>query len=432
MEGKLSLQGFFLLVCLLIFSVSTVFAQPCTDHADCDDGDYCNGVETCDIGGTDQCIPGPLCDPPESCSEVDSIIWDYLVCIIDPPITYQLDFNDDEEWDTEWCLEIGETVDVAIWIDDYNLPEALWGSSWFFMNYDNTYLQLNVGNSYIYDFAHGGPWATGFSGFIDMGDGIAFQLYTGSPYGNIPVPGESKVKLAVIQLERIAPGDAQIGTEDGIVINYAARGFIPTDADATIYYCDDDNVCTADSCNSGTGDCIHDPTPHNGDSCDDGDLCTVNDVCGDGTCGGTAKDCSSLDDQCNLGVCDPGTGDCIQDPTPYNGDPCDDEDLCTVNDICSNGACGGTAKNCSSLNDQCNVGICDAGTGNCIQDSTPLNGNSCDDGKVITLNDTCSDGVCTGDTGAASIPTTSEWGMIIFMTIIMGLGVVTLFRRRLG
>jgi F0F1-type ATP synthase assembly protein I len=50
---------------------------------------------------------------------------------------------------------------------------------------------------------------------------------------------------------------------------------------------------------------------------------------------------------------------------------------------------------------------------------------------VSTLNDTCSDGVCTGQIGAASIPTTSEWGMIIFMTIIMGLGVVTLFRRRM-
>ena len=29
-----------------------------------------------------------------------------------------------------------------------------------------------------------------------------------------------------------------------------------------------------------------------------------------------------------------------------------------------------------------------------------------------------------------SIPTLSEWGMIIFMTIIMGIGIVTLFRRR--
>jgi len=40
------------------------------------------------------------------------------------------------------------------------------------------------------------------------------------------------------------------------------------------------------------------------------------------------------------------------------------------------------------------------------------------------IGDTC-------DTGKTAIPTLSEWGMIIFMTIIMGLGVITLLRRRM-
>ena len=35
------------------------------------------------------------------------------------------------------------------------------------------------------------------------------------------------------------------------------------------------------------------------------------------------------------------------------------------------------------------------------------------------------------DGGAAAIPTLSEWGLIIFMTIILGRGVVTLVRRRM-
>ena len=35
------------------------------------------------------------------------------------------------------------------------------------------------------------------------------------------------------------------------------------------------------------------------------------------------------------------------------------------------------------------------------------------------------------DTGSEAIPTLSEWGMIIFMTIILGIGVVTLVRRRM-
>jgi hypothetical protein len=77
------------------------------------------------------------------------------------------------------------------------------------------------------------------------------------------------------------------------------------------------------------------------------------------------------------------------------------------------------------------MGACDPGTGNCFQDPAPKDGHPCDDGDSITVNDTCSDGVCSGELVAASqIPTLSEWGMIIFMTIILGIGVVTLLRKR--
>jgi hypothetical protein len=40
-------------------------------------------------------------------------------------------------------------------------------------------------------------------------------------------------------------------------------------------------------------------------------------------------------------------------------------------------------------------------------------------------------GVCGGEIPPSAIPTLSEWGMIIFMTIILGVGVVTLLRRRM-
>jgi hypothetical protein len=39
-------------------------------------------------------------------------------------------------------------------------------------------------------------------------------------------------------------------------------------------------------------------------------------------------------------------------------------------------------------------------------------------------------GIASSNGGAAPIPTLSEWGMIIFLTIILGIGVVTLLRRR--
>jgi hypothetical protein len=76
------------------------------------------------------------------------------------------------------------------------------------------------------------------------------------------------------------------------------------------------------------------------------------------------------------------------------------------------------------------MGVCDSGTGNCVQDPTFYDGESCDDGNPSTVNDTCSNGVCRGNPVGAAIPTLSEWGMMIFMTIILALGVIAILRRR--
>jgi F0F1-type ATP synthase assembly protein I len=35
------------------------------------------------------------------------------------------------------------------------------------------------------------------------------------------------------------------------------------------------------------------------------------------------------------------------------------------------------------------------------------------------------------DTGETAIPTLSEWGMIIFMMIMLGIGIATILRRRM-
>ena len=54
--------------------------QTCTQDSDCDDLDFCNGVETCDVGGTDLCVTGtpPDCDDgvdctDDSCDEVNDV-----------------------------------------------------------------------------------------------------------------------------------------------------------------------------------------------------------------------------------------------------------------------------------------------------------------------------------------------------------------------
>jgi len=49
--------------------------------------------------------------------------------------------------------------------------------------------------------------------------------------------------------------------------------------------CDDDNICTIDTCSPDLG-CIFNPGPENNSPCDDGDACTDADTCQDGICVG--------------------------------------------------------------------------------------------------------------------------------------------------
>lgn len=101
--------------------------------------------------------------------------------------------------------------------------------------------------------------------------------------------------------------------------------------------CNDYNVCTEDYCFN--GNCINDPGACEGNPCNDGDPCTVADVCVNGVCVGTAIDCNDYN-VCTEDSCF--EGDCVNDPDPCNGQPCDDGDPNTINDICVNGTCVGT------------------------------------------------------------------------------------------
>ncbi len=60
--------------------------------------------------------------------------------------------------------------------------------------------------------------------------------------------------------------------------------------------CDDQNVCTTDSCFAGT--CQHD---NNTASCDDGNVCTGGDTCTAGACAGLPIDCTNV---CGNAICD--------------------------------------------------------------------------------------------------------------------------------
>jgi len=92
--------------------------------------------------------------------------------------------------------------------------------------------------------------------------------------------------------------------------------------------------------------------------CDDGDLCTIDDRCQSGVCvPGENKVCAVLD-QCHVsGDCDPATGFC-SDPPAADDTPCDDGIDCTLDDVCTGGVCAGAPLSaddatCDGVDDDC-------------------------------------------------------------------------------
>lgn len=91
--------------------------------------------------------------------------------------------------------------------------------------------------------------------------------------------------------------------------------------------CDDKNPCTNDTCSPTTG-CVATP---NTAACDDGNKCTANDVCGNGSCSGSAVTCNDAN-PCTTDACAPATGACVSTVVIMaNGKPCG------VGEVCGNG-----------------------------------------------------------------------------------------------
>lgn len=149
--------------------------------------------------------------------------------------------------------------------------------------------------------------------------------------------------------------------------------------------CRDDNPCTRDDCDLGTGACTF--VPLDGAVCDDGDDCTEADVCDGTVCRGAPRDCDD-ENPCTDDACIPGDG-CVSAPAE-DGPACDDGDPCT-DDACDGlGKCVGTPVACDDGN-PCTDDACDPETGACVR--VP-NSRSCDDGESCTDGDICVAGAC--------------------------------------
>jgi len=114
--------------------------------------------------------------------------------------------------------------------------------------------------------------------------------------------------------------------------------------------CDDNNVCTADSCNASTGNCVNATLPGcsctvatQATDCDDENACT-NDTCvvvsgTSGTCKNALITCDD-DNACTFNECDPASG-CVF-PAVTNDTPCtiaNDPTAACDETICIDGVC---------------------------------------------------------------------------------------------
>ena len=176
--------------------------------------------------------------------------------------------------------------------------------------------------------------------------------------------------------------------------------------------CDDDNVCTDDTCNPQAPDlaaaCQHTP---NQDPCDDGVFCNGADVCAGGTCnhdgdpcaGGAEchRECNEATDSCLDAAGTPCTDDgnlCTDDTCDGDGScvhlsnnaPCPDGVFCNGADVCAGGVCIHAGDPCAS-GSACDR-TCNEAAGNCL---SPTGTTCLDDGNVCT-DDTCDgQGNCT-------------------------------------
>ncbi len=126
---------------------------------------------------------------------------------------------------------------------------------------------------------------------------------------------------------------ATCNTEAGLCEAAPIPGCVPCD---TVAQCPVPPACFEAACSAGM--CVQ-AASEEGTLCDDLDGCTTVDTCVEGVCHGSEPvQCAPLSECHVAGVCDPSSGQCTN-PQAQAGTPCEDGDLCTLQDSCQAGLC---------------------------------------------------------------------------------------------
>jgi len=412
----------------------------CVGDAECDDGVFCNGAETCNAG---TCEAGtvPDCDDSIDCT-ADSCDEDGAICANVPDDTMcasgetcsmaigcLASCSDDTECDDGRFCNGAETCDAAGDCVAGTVPDCSDGVACTTDLCDDT---VSMCRSFPDDTACPGTETCSATGCIpecaadaDCDDGtfcngaeacVSGSCTTGTvPDCNDSVACTSDVCDNASASCRNFPDDAACGAgETCSAVSGCLAGGCVTDADCDDgVFCNGGETCSAGSCSAGTPVACDDSIACTTDTCDAAsDACinrTDDTACSGGNiCNGTlgCVECAA-DTDCSDGVFCNGAERC----NPSNrcrdrADPtCDDSISCTVD------SCDATADACSNVTDDSMCGAfeaCYPGSGcgpECTVNADCQNGSFCDGiesciaGRCFDRPDPdCNDGVsCTVD-----------------------------------
>ncbi len=212
-----------------------------------------------------------------------------------------------------------------------------------------------------------------------------------------------KSALSTTQTFVFVSTDPCVGQTDGTTCTSLNKCFGSASCLGGICTGSNPTVCTASdlchavgTCDPNSGSCSN-PAKTDGSSCNDNNACTQTDTCLSGVCtGSNPVVCVALDACHQVGTCDTGTGVCSNPFQPINT-PCVGTNKCNQTYLCDGaGTCvGSNTVNCAS--GVCmSGGTCDQTSGQCTGGTPINNGGTCDDGNICTTNDKCTNGTCIG------------------------------------